>query len=90
MASETKRTPVVLSNEWQDLCNPSIFDDIANQDIFIQLQSSLSARVIFGGSEAPDGADASLELLQWGQAVRGNADHIWVKGTGILVVHVEG
>jgi hypothetical protein len=87
MASETKRTQVQLNNDWQDLC--AIFEDIADVDVTIQAKKSYRSQIIFGGDTPPGPDDGALELTE-GQSVRGSASHIWAKGGGFLVVHVEG
>ena len=86
MNSETKRTSIVLSATWQDIV--ATFSDVANADIVVQSKGTTAA-VIFGGASAPSGGDTSFGLSP-GQMVRGNAEHVWVKGVGSVVVHVEG
>jgi hypothetical protein len=87
MASETKRTKVALSSDWQDLC--VVFDDIAGVDVWIQNQGAYSVSIVFGGASAPADGSAVLVMNQPVQMLRGNADHIWVKGGGHLTVHVD-
>ncbi len=89
MASETKRTPVVLTDAYVDICAIAGMADTANVAVVIQVSTGYSqAELIFGGGSAPSASVPGIRLADKA-AMRGTAANIWARGNGSLIVHKE-
>lgn len=70
---------------WTDLC--AIHPATANSDLVLRYLSPFSARIVHGGATAPTTPDSG-DMLNPGEAIYANADHIWVSGRGAVSITI--
>lgn len=72
----------VTAASWTNLV--AAYSAAANVDVQVQNKGGYATEIVWGGADP--GASGSGEILNPGDAYRGNAAAIWVRGLGSVVV----